>query len=141
MIVVAYDHRAYEFMQSIKAYVKSKGYIVTDVSNANLDPLDSYADIVAKADNLMNANNIGIFACGSGFGMTIGANRKRGMRAVLCRSEEDAKLARAHNNANVLVLSSDFTSVGDAKKIIDTFFATEFEGGRHLERIQMLDKI
>lgn len=141
MIVLAYDHRAYQFMQSIKAYVQAKGYIVTDVSNPSFDPDDSYAQVVVKANALINDKNTGIYACGSGFGMTIGANRRRGVRAVLCRSENDAMLARAHNNANVLVLSSDFTSTKDAKKIIDTFFTTEFEGGRHIDRLKTLDEI
>ena len=78
----------------------------------------------------------GILICGSGYGMSIAANRHPLIRAVVCRSVEEAEMARKHNDANVLCLGADFTTTNKAKKICEAFFTTKFEGGRHKKRIK-----
>ena len=83
----------------------------------------------------------GILICGTGIGMSITANRMKGIRATLCEDEERAKLARAHNDSNVLVLSGRFTPPQRAKKIVDVWLATEFEGGRHSRRLEKIDNV
>lgn len=82
--------------------------------------------------------NTGILICGSGFGMSIAANRHPLIRAVVCRSAKEAEMARKHNDANVLCLGADFTSFNQTKKIVEAFFTTEFEGGRHSKRIKSI---
>lgn len=80
----------------------------------------------------------GILICGSGYGMSIAANRHPLVRAVVCRSAKEAEMARLHNDANVLCLGADFTTTNQAKKICKAFFTTKFEGGRHKKRIQSI---
>ena len=80
----------------------------------------------------------GILICGSGYGMSIAANRHPLVRAVVCRSAKEAEMARLHNDANVLCLGADFTTISKAKKICEAFFTTKFEGGRHKKRIESI---
>ena len=90
---------------------------------------------------LENPNNIGIYICGTGIGMSIAANRNPKIRAALCENVKFAHLARAHNNANVLVLSGRFMSKTKAISIIKEFITTNFEGGRHQKRVRKLSKM
>ena len=83
----------------------------------------------------------GILICGSGYGVSIAANRFKDVRAVVCRTSKEAEMARRHNNANVLCLGADFTTTSQAKKIVKTFFTTKFEGGRHQRRVKKLGKL
>ena len=83
----------------------------------------------------------GILICGSGIGMSIGANRYKGIRAALCSQPEIARLSRAHNDANLLVLGSRFISFDEARACVDAFLTTPFEGGRHLKRLDLLDSL
>tara|TARA_B100001248_G_scaffold262730_1_gene261789 strand:- start:12832 stop:13326 length:495 start_codon:yes stop_codon:yes gene_type:complete len=85
--------------------------------------------------------NMGIIICGSGFGVSIAANRFQYIRGVVCRTPKDAEMARKHNDANVLCLGADFTSFAQSKKIIETFLTTKFEGGRHKKRVEKLGKL
>ncbi|HET6512520.1 MAG TPA: ribose 5-phosphate isomerase B, partial [Candidatus Kapabacteria bacterium] len=100
-----------------------------------------YPDFAHIASNgILNGEaERGVFVCGSGIGISIAANRHKGIRAVDAVTEEMAKLSRQHNNANVLALGERLVSWEEAKKIIDAFFATEFEGGRHTDRVQKID--
>ena len=82
--------------------------------------------------------NTGILICGSGFGVSIAANRVPRCRAVVCRTEKEAEMARKHNDANILCLGADSISLAKAKKIITKFFTTKFEGGRHQQRVDMM---
>jgi len=82
--------------------------------------------------------NKGILICGSGYGVSIAANRHPYVRAVVCRTAKEAEMSRKHNDANVLCLGADFTSLNQAKKICEAFFTTDFEGGRHLKRIKSI---
>ena len=85
-----------------------------------------------------NLNYLGILLCGTGIGMSIAANRYAHIRAALCTDEDMAKLSRQHNDANVLVLGGRTTSLNSAKKIIDAFITTEFEKGRHIQRLKKI---
>ena len=84
-------------------------------------------------------SNRGVLICGTGLGMSIAANRVSGVRAALCRTVQDACLARAHNDANILVLGGRITPPGEAVRLLEAFMATPFEGGRHALRVQKLD--
>ena len=84
-------------------------------------------------------NNLGIVICGTGIGISISANKVKGIRAALCHSVEYAKLCREHNNANVLAMGGRFIAINTAKDMIDTFLSTEFEGGRHIGRVEAIE--
>ena len=104
-----------------------------------MEPVD-YPDFAKSANQkvLENDNNIGIYICGTGIGMDICANRNPKIRAALCPNPTYARLARSHNNANVLVLGGRFTRKRKAIKIIKEFLTTQFDGGRHQKRIKKL---
>ena len=91
--------------------------------------------------NTIKKRTHGILICGSGYGVSIAANRFKDVRAVVCRTPKEAEMARRHNNANVLCLGADFTTTSQAKKIVKTFFTTKFEGGRHQRRVKKLGKL
>jgi ribose 5-phosphate isomerase B len=138
-IALGADHRGFELKEKIKKYLTDLGHQVTDFgthSNQSVDYPDfgfKVAESVAKGKS-----DFGITFCWTGNGMNMVANKVKGIRSALCINEEMARLTRAHNNANVLALASKFVSEDQAKKIVDVWLSTEFEGGRHKPRI---DKI
>lgn len=142
MIVLSTDHRGYALMQKIKKYLDSKGYEYVSVGANSYDASDSYATYTLQANELVaqNADNRGIYLCGTGLGTCIGANRNKAIRAVLCNSKKYAYFGRFHNNANVLVMGAEHVSFARAKKMIDTFLTTPFEGGRHIARLEAISK-
>jgi ribose 5-phosphate isomerase B len=133
------DHKGYELKEKIKKYLLELGHQVTDFGTDSTQSVD-YPDFGFKvAESLAKGeSDFGIVFCWTGNGMNIVANKVKGIRSALCLNEEMASLARAHNNANVLALSSKFVSEELAKRILDVWLSTEFEGGRHKQR---LDKI
>lgn len=141
MIVLTYDHGGFEIKDVIIKYLNAKGLEYVDV-NGKLDPTDSYVEYGKKANAIMeqDSNNIGIYICRSGAGMTIVANRSKAVRAVNCITEKLASMGRKHNNANVCVIPADYLSEEEMINILDTFLNTEFEGGRHEARVQALSK-
>ena len=139
MIILACDHAGYKLKEQIKDFFNRENITTIDVGTYSNDSVD-YPDY-AKLGNqkvLESPNNIGIYVCGSGIGMSIAANRNTKIRAALCNSIKFAELARRHNNANVLVLSGKYTSKVKAISIIKTFLTTKFDGGRHLKRVKKL---
>ena len=141
MIIFACDHAGYELKEQIKAFFHSQNITTIDVGTYSTEKVD-YPDF-ARAGNqkvLENPNNIGIYICGTGIGMSIMANRNPKIRAALCTSTKFAQLARQQNNANVLVLPGRFISKSKAISIIKEFLTTKFEGGRHLKRVKKLSK-
>ena len=142
MIILTYDHGGYEIMLKIKKYLDNKKLEYIDV-NGKFDSTDSYVEYGAKANKKVveSKDNIGIYMCRSGIGMTMVANRTKGVRAANCIDTTFAKMARLHNNANVCVLPSDYIDYDTMISIIDTFLNTEFEGGRHETRVKALDEI
>ena len=138
-IAIGSDHAGFDYKQAIVDHLESRGLQVKDMGvyeNKSADYPD-FAHPVAYAVEKREVSS-GILVCGSGNGVAITANKHQGIRAALCWMKEIAKLARLHNNANIICLPSRFVSVEDAKEMVDIFLDTAFEGGRHQTRV---DKI
>ena len=141
MIILAADHGGFELNQKIKQMFSEKGIDYADVGAHRFDALDNFPSYVARGVKaVLDNRSVGIFICGSGIGISMAANRRRGIRAALCHSVEYAKLAREHNNANVLCLGGRFLEFEEAEKIIDAFLNTEFLGGKYTARMAMLER-
>ena len=138
-IAVASDHDGFELKVLMKEYLKEKGYEVEDFGPFSGESSD-YPDFAhPMALSIENQETmLGISMCGSGNGINITANKHSGIRSALCWNPEIAELARQHNDANICALPARFLSEKEAKKIVDVFLSTEFDGGRHKRRI---DKI
>jgi len=141
-IAVASDHAGYRLKEYIKEFLKREGYQVLDLGTNSPESVD-YPDYAAKLAELVSKSRVdrGILICGTGIGMSIVANKFPGVRAALCWSEETAALSRRHNNANVLCLGGRVLKPEEAVRILKVWLSTEFEGGRHLRRIEKIRKI
>ncbi|WP_041077894.1 ribose 5-phosphate isomerase B [Thermotoga caldifontis] len=141
-IAIGCDHAGFRLKEAIKAYLVSKGFKVLDEGTYSEEAVD-YPDLAKKVvrDIKENQADFGILICGTGIGMSISANRVKGIRAALCLFPEMAKLARAHNDANVLVLPGRFLGAELAQWIVDAFLSTKFEGGRHSNRIEKIERM
>lgn len=138
-IVLAADHAGHPLKETIKQYLQLEGHDVIDVK-PELEAGDDYPAIMRLgALKVLEKGAVGIFFGGSGNGEAMAANKVKGIRAALCYSAETAKLARQHNDANVLCLGARLLEPGDALDIVDTFLETGFEGGRHEARVADLD--
>ncbi|MCB0835653.1 MAG: ribose 5-phosphate isomerase B [Bacteroidetes bacterium] len=135
-IAIAADHAGFEYKEALKTYLEEKGYEVTDYGTNSPESTDypDYAHPLATAV-ADGTYPFGVSVCGSGQGMCITTNKHAGVRAALVWNEEISALARQHNNANVLCLPSRFIDLDYAKKLLDIFLNTEFEGGRHQRRV------
>lgn len=136
MIGLASDHAGFELKQFVKSYLKEKGVEYKDYgtySEASCDYPD-FAHALARGMEQGEAEQ-GIAICGSGEGISMALNKHQGIRAGLCWIPEIAHLIRQHNNANVLVMPGRFIDTGTARAIMDEYFATPFEGGRHETRV------
>jgi len=137
-IHLASDHAAFNEKQELLKYLNGK-YEIADLGTYSGDSTN-YPEWAKKlAESVRSEKTIGILLCGSGIGVSMVANRYSGIRAALCRDEDDAKMSRLHNNANVLCLSGRKTPIDLIKKIVDTFLSTPFEGGRHQTRIDQFN--
>lgn len=140
-IFLASDHAAFNEKQHLVQYLEDKGSEVMDLGTYSLDSTN-YPDWAKKlVEHVKSEKGIGILLCGSGIGVCMTANRYSDIRAALCRDEDDAKMSRQHNNANVLCLSGRKTPIEQIKKITDTFLTTAFEGGRHQTRIDLFNNL
>lgn len=138
-VVLAADHAGYVLKEEIKKYLLGKGIDVIDEGTFSEEPVD-YPEYMRKACAVVLEQHCpAIIVGGSGNGEAIAANKVRGIRAALCYSKETTELARQHNDANVMSLGARFTSPAVAKELVDIFLSTEFEGGRHLQRINDLE--
>ena len=139
MIIIASDHRGYLLKEDLKTFFNQENIITIDVGAYSKEPVD-YPDIVklANAKVLEAKNNVGIYICGSGIGVSLAANRNPKIRAALCSNENMAMLARKHNDANVLCIGANFTKKKKAIKMIKLFLTTAFEGGRHARRLKKI---
>ena len=139
MIVIGCDHAGFELKSKIINHLLEKGFDVEDMGCYSEDSID-YADyahpVASKVEDNSDVN--GILICGSGNGINMTANKHQGVRSALCWTPEISKLARQHNDANILTLPGRFVSEELALEIVDVFFSTEFEGGRHLNRINKI---
>lgn len=138
-IALASDHAGYRLKEVIKVYLSEKGIDVTDVGTFSDESVD-YPEIMRKGCAVvLEQDCMGIIFGGSGNGEAMAANKVKGIRAALCYSEETARLARAHNNANVMSLGARLTDEDTAKKLVDIFLETDFDGDRHQRRIDDLE--
>ena len=135
-IVVASDHGAVELKDLLTKELEGRGFSVLDLGTNGPDSVDypDYADALASAIRDGRASR-GILLCGSGIGMSIAANRHREIRAALVHDNLSARLARQHNDANVLVMGGRFIGLEVAKDCLTAFLDTEFDGGRHARRV------
>jgi ribose 5-phosphate isomerase B len=134
------DHAGFRYKELLKAHLLALGHDVRDFGTHSLDPVDYPAFIRPVAEAVARGEaDRGIVLGGSGNGEAMVANRVRGVRCSLCWNEESARLARAHNDANVLALGERLISADEARAILDVWLAGRFEGGRHQRRIEMID--
>lgn len=141
-IVVGSDHAAYQMKETIKSYLEDRGFAVEDVGAPGTDSVD-YPDFGIKVASAVSTGKQkrGILMCGTGLGMSMVANRFPGVRAALCGDIFSAVMSRQHNDANILVLGGRV--IGDvlAKEIVRAWLDTEFDGGRHQNRLDKFDRI
>ena len=138
-IAIGCDHGGFNLKNKVIDYLKARNIEYKDFGIYSLESSDypEVAKAVAK-DVTAQKYDRGILVCGTGLGMSIAANKVKGIRAVTISDTYSARVSRAHNNANVLVMPGRFIDTEMARKIMDEFFATEFEGGRHQERIESI---
>lgn len=138
-IAMAADHGGYELKNILIDYLGGKGHSIINLGTDAPDSVD-YPDYAKSCCEEVTSGraDFGILVCGTGVGISIAANKIDGIRCGLCPSKEIAALVKQHNNANVIALGGRFTSPEDAKDIVDSYMAAQFEGGRHQTRV---DKI
>lgn len=138
-LAIGGDHAGFEYKEIIKEMLAGMNWEVSDKGTYSTDSTD-YPDYAHPLANMVASGeaSVGILICGSGNGVCMTANKHQGIRAALCWNEELASLARQHNNANVLCIPSRFVSIDVAKKMVEVFLSTPFEGGRHENRVSKI---
>jgi ribose 5-phosphate isomerase B len=141
-IALASDHAGYAEKERLKPLLRELGLEFQDLGTVSEESVD-YPDYARKvAEEVANGRaEQGLLVCGSGTGMAITANKVSGVRAAVAWSEETARLARQHNDANVLAIGARTTPPGDIPKIVRAWFSSDFEGGRHSDRVQKITNI
>src|SRR5688572_8013021 len=141
-IALASDHAGYTEKERLKAVLTDLGVEFEDLGTASEESVD-YPDYARKVAEQVADGRVeqGLLVCGSGTGMAITANKVPGVRAAVAWSEEIARLARQHNNANVLAIGARTTPPDDIPKIVRAWFATGFEGGRHAARVEKINEV
>ena len=142
MIAIASDHGGYPLKEHIKAYLAAKGITCQDFGTDSTESCDYPAFGKAAAQAVASGQcEWGIVICTTGIGISIAANKVKGIRCAHCTDSLSAEMTRRHNDANVLALGAGITGPNLAKRIVETFLNTEFEGGRHARRVGLLDAI
>jgi ribose 5-phosphate isomerase B len=138
-IAIGGDHAGFQLKESIIAKLETEGHLIEDFGPFSDKSVD-YPDYVHPVAKVVENKefDFGILICGSGNGVAMTANKHKGIRAALCLNEMLAKLARAHNDANVLCLAGRFIDYELAEEIVDVFLSTGFDGGRHIDRIKKI---
>lgn len=141
MIAIGCDHAGYDMKKELMEVLGEKGYEFKD-SGCNGEKCD-YPDIAEKVceDVLSGGCEYGILICGTGIGMSIAANKIKGIRAALCTDSFSTKYTRLHNNANVMCMGARTLGKGLAAELAEIFLTTGFEGGRHQKRLDLIDKL
>ena len=139
-IAIGNDHAGVEFKNKLMEELRSKGYEIMNVGTDTLDSVD-YPDIAKKvSEKVLNGEaKFGILICGTGIGISIAANKIKGIRAALCHNEYTAKLARLHNDANIIALGARVLGEDLGLACVEAFVNTEFEGGRHAKRVGKIE--
>ena len=140
-ILISNDHAGVELKNAVDIFLKNNGYVVENLGDNSGKSVD-YPDIIHPLAKEIsnNKNKKGIIMCGTGNGVSMVANKYKGVRAGLCWSKEIAELIRKHNDANILSLPARFISIKEALEIVEVFLKTDFEGGRHERRVNKIDK-
>lgn len=140
-IAIGSDHGGFELKEKIIKHLKANNFNIEDFGTFNEDSCD-YPIIAKKVANEIKAKrfNKGILVCGTGIGMSIAANRIKGVRAALCSDTFSARMTKAHNDSNILCLGQRVIGEGLAIDIVDAWLGSEFEGGRHKNRIDMIEE-
>ena len=141
MIVLAYDHGAFEKFQEIKKYLEKNNLEYIEFASKEYDALDNFTTFAKSANEMVRSGNIGIYGCRSGIGMSMASNRCKGVRGALCVDKVFAEMSRKHNNANVCILPCDYISMDKCIDIIDSFLKTDFLGGKYQARVEELDEL
>ena len=138
-VAIGSDHAGYDYKEDLISFLEAKDLPYHDYGTHSKDSVDypDFAHPVAEAVETGNAS-FGILLCGSANGVAITANKHQGIRAAICWGEELAKLAREHNNANVICIPARFVREGDAEKMVQLFMTTPFEAGRHQRRVEKI---
>lgn len=138
-IAIGSDHAGFDYKEDLISFLEGKGFSFNDFGTYSKDSVDypDYAHPVAEAVENGEAA-FGILLCGTANGVAITANKHQHVRAAICWGEEIAKLVREHNDANIICIPSRFVREGDAEKMVQIFMATEFEGGRHKDRVEKI---
>ena len=136
------DHGGYALKEHIRAYLESKGHEVVDCGTYSTDSCDYPIFGEAAARKVQSGEcERGIVICTTGIGISIAANKVRGIRWAHCADALEAELCRRHNNANMIAIGAGFTGPKLASAMVSAFLSTEFEGGRHARRVAMMDEI
>jgi ribose 5-phosphate isomerase B len=140
-IAIAADHAGFPLKAKVIDAVRAHGHETLDLGTSSTDPVD-YPDVAQRLGEAIQRGEAerGVLLCGTGLGMSYVANRYPGVRAAVVWSPEIAELSRKHNDANVLVLPARFVSDGDSVAILKTFLETAFDGGRHVNRVDKIDR-
>ena len=141
-ISMACDHGGLELKNALKAHLLDKGYQVCDFGTYTTDSCDypDYAKLAAQAVSTGECD-FGVVVCTTGIGVSIVANKVKGVRCALCQNVDMATMTRKHNTANVIAFGQKYTSVADAIAMTDAFLTTEFEGGRHQRRVDKIENL
>ena len=142
MIAIGSDHGGYKLKEEIKKYLEEKRIEYKDLGSMSEERVDypNMSKEVAKCVQSKGCDK-GSLICRSGIGMSMVANKFKGIRCALCHNEYTAKYARLHNNSNILAIGADDVTINEAICILRMWIATEFEGGRHEERLKIIEKI
>jgi ribose 5-phosphate isomerase B len=141
-IAMACDHGGFELKEEIKKFLEKQGIQVLDLGTHTTDSVDypEYGEACGEAVVSGRADR-GIVCCGTGIGISIAANKVKGVRCALCTSVQMAEMTRKHNDANILAMGGRITDTEAAKNITQAWLDTEFEGGRHQRRVDMLNNM
>ena len=141
-IAVASDHGGFALKEKVKEHLVQRGFEVDDLGTHSEESVDYPVYGMACGEAVASGKaDLGVVVCGTGIGISIAANKVKGVRCGLCTSVEMAHLTKQHNNANILALGGRTTEPELALKIVDEWLDTEFEGGRHQRRVDMLDRM
>ena len=137
---IATDHAGFAIKEDVKEIVSNLGHEIIDLGTNSPERVD-YPDFAHKLSKkvLEDEGSFGILICGTGIGMSLAANKHKGIRAALCHDAYTAKMARAHNDANVLCFGQRVVGLGVIESIIKSWCESEFEGGRHAQRVQKIE--
>ena len=141
-IAIGCDHGGYALKLAVKKHLEEKGYEVVDYGCHSTESVDYpvYGEKVGRAV-AGGECELGVLICGTGIGISLAANRVKGVRAAVCSEPYSAEMTRRHNNANIIAFGAHVVGEGTAMTIVDAFLGAQFEGGRHARRVDMLEAI